>query len=338
MDRPTFLNRLVRRLFGSKPDALNAPEPISAEPRAIGETPAPMTRKVSLIIYNPTIPQQGGQPLNRVLGWNDPNRLATAFQNDLREVSHHYADYQIVERIEIDEFPVMIDGFRYTPEDYLRFWRARRGFHQPDAVNYQGLLERNDILQKVRSGKIDEVWMIFYPYGGLYESRMAGPGAFWCNAPPLENTDQAGRRFVIMCFNYERGVGEMLESYGHRAESILAQAFAGIPDPQNLWNRFTRYDKIAPGRSEVGTIHYAPNSRQDYDWGNLSPVPSRCRNWPYFPDLSGPPVMVNCNEWGNGDTRAHHRWWFSLLPHFTGETGFISNNWWEYILDPNQVR
>ena len=335
MDRASFLNRLLRRLLGSPPAVPGAP--VVEQRRAPGETPPPLTRKVSLIIYNPTIPREGGRKLNQVLGWNDPDRLAAAFNADLRAVSHGFADYQIVERIEVDEFPVMLDGYRYNAEDYLRFWRARRGFHQPDAVNYHHLLQQNDILAKVSAGQIDEVWMIFYPYGGLYESRMAGPDAFWCNAPPLENTQPAGRRFVIMCFNYERGVGEMLESYGHRVESILAQAFAGIPDPDNLWNRFTRYDKIAPRHAEVGTIHYAPNSRQDYDWGNPAPVLSGCRNWTYFPDFSSPPELVSCAEWGNGDIRAHHRWWLSLLPHVTGQAGGLSSNWWEYILDPNQV-
>lgn len=334
---PTRLIRLMRRLFGARSGAFSPPQTAPAAPRVQGLTPPPMTRKVSLVIYNPGIPSQGGRKLNQVLGWNDPDALAAALRGDLREVSHGYADYQIVERSEVDEFPPMLDGYRYTAEDYLRFWRAHSGFHQPDAVNYLYLLERGDLLRKVASGAIDEVWMIFFPYGGLYESRMAGPDAFWCNAPPLMDTAAAGRRFVIMCFNYERGVGEMLESYGHRAESILAQAFAGIPDPANAWNRFTRYDKIAPGRAEVGTIHYAPNSRQDYEWGSRVPVLSGWRNWPYYPDLSAPPALVNCDAWGGGDIRGHHRWWFSLLPHFEGQTGEISNNWWEYILDPNRV-
>ena len=45
-------------------------------------------------------------------------------------------------------------------------------------------------------------------YGGYYESIMCGPNAFWCNAPPLKGTEHANRRFVIMGFNFERGVGE----------------------------------------------------------------------------------------------------------------------------------
>ena len=45
----------------------------------------------------------------------------------------------------------------------------------------------------------------------FYESIMGGAGAFWCNAPPMKNTAQCPRRFVVMGFNYERYVGEMLE-------------------------------------------------------------------------------------------------------------------------------
>ena len=47
-------------------------------------------------------------------------------------------------------------------------------------------------------------------------------GAFWCNGPAME---QDCRRFVIMGFNYERSVKEMVHDYGHRAESLLAKSF-----------------------------------------------------------------------------------------------------------------
>ena len=91
---------------------------------------------------------------------------------------------------------------------------------------------------------------------------MAGPGAFWCNAPPLEGTRQATRRFVIMGFNYERGVGEMLEDLGHRAESILSHVFRDVRGDANLWERFIRYDQKNPGRAECGNVHFAPNSQR----------------------------------------------------------------------------
>jgi hypothetical protein len=342
MNQPSFYSRVVvwlRKLIGPEPPA---PQPPPDFPPS-EEAPAPVTCKISLVIYNPTIPGSGGQPLTKVMGWNDPDRLTAELIADLRQISHGYANYQVVERIVLDVFPVKQDGFRYNPDEFVSCMRAGRGFHQPDAVDYDDILRQNNLVEKVQSGAIDEVWTVSFPYAGFYESRMGGPGAFWCNAPPLETANQAGRRFVIMAFNYERGVGEMLESFGHRAESILEQVYRGVPEPDNLWKRFTLHDKIAPGRAEVGNVHFAPNSRRDYDWGNPAPVLSRCRNWLNFPNLSGAPVTVDCREWGGGDIRAHHRWWFNLMPHHIGQHSSsqhvpIRFNWWEYIVDPNRVR
>lgn len=326
----------LRRILGQPKPVEPVPQP---QPKggSISKTPAPVTVRVSLLMINPIIPSQGGRRLTQVLGWNNPEDMAEDLVADLREISHGYANYQITERIWDEEFPVKMDGFRYTPESFLAAWNSRSGFHQPDDVNYLALLERHGLVEKVNAGQIDEVWTISFPYAGFYESRMAGPGAFWCNAPPLQGT-HASRRFVVMGYNYERGVGEMLESYGHRAESILMRLWGDDYTPGNLWKQFTLYDKIAPGQAEVGNIHFAPNSQRDYDWGNPRPVPSRARNWQNFPELSGAPVMLGPREWGGGDIRAHHRWWFSLLPHVGGETGGISNNWWEYIVNPNLVR
>jgi hypothetical protein len=105
-----------------------------------------------------------------------------------------------------------------------------------------------------------------------------------------------------------------------------------------LFEKFTRYDKKDRGRAEVGNVHFAPNSQRDYDWGNHTPVVSRCDTWLNFPDLTGEPRTVTCADWGNGDIRAHHKWWFICFPHFVGETNNISWNWWQYIIDPNTVK
>jgi hypothetical protein len=218
----------------------------------------------------------------------------------------------------------------------MQGWYRRGGFHNPDRVNFGRFVEDHHLVERVNRGDADEVWMIGFPFGGFYESRMLGPGAFWCNSPPFQ-LEGVSRRFVVMAFNYQRGVGEMLESYGHRAESIMAQVYQHQPAQENLWERFTRYDKISPGRAEVGNIHFAPNSQADYDWGNTRQVLSNHQAWYRYPDLVFDPVRVDCREWGNGDIRLHHKWWYRHLPHFPGATGSISNNWWEYISDPNLV-
>ena len=228
------------------------------------------------------------------------------------------------------------DGFRYTEQSYLEAWRKRR-FHNPDGVDYLELVRRFNMVERVSDGDIDEVWLFGHPYGGYYESIMCGPGAFWCNAPPLKGTGHAARRFVIMGFNFERGVGEMLEDLGHRVESIMHRVWADVPD--NLWQRFVRYDRTHPGRAECGNVHFAPNSVRDYDWGNPRTVMSNCDDWYHYPRLTGERFrQVDCSEWGSGDIRLHHLWWLRHLPHVAGHrSNNIAHNWWRYVADPNTV-
>lgn len=295
-------------------------------------------RKLALIIHNPRIPSSNGRKLNKVLGWNDPDQLVHLSLADLRDISYGNANYELVERIEVDGFPIKEDGFTYDPDDYVRFWHARDGFHSPDWVDYNAILNDHHIVDKVNRGIVDEVWLFAFPYAGYYESRMAGPGAFWCNAPPLQTTQPAKRRFVVMGLNYERGVGEMLESFGHRAESIMAQVYRHHRGEANMWERFIRYDKTHPQQSGVGNIHFAPNSTRDYEWGNRTPVVSCADDWLNYPNLTGTTRQMTCADWGHGDIRAHHRWWFERIPHADGVRDGVSNNWWDYIVDPNEVK
>lgn len=302
------------------------------------DLPAPIRPRVMLIIHNPVIRFENSRKLNSVLDWSDPDLLANQYIRDLSHASYGRVKYEIVERVEVDGFPIKEDGFLYDAESYLFRWRTRTGFHQPDKVDYYQLLKEFSIVPKINLGQIDEVWLFAFPYAGYYESVMAGPGAFWCNAPPLdERLGRARRRFIIMGFSYERGSGEMLENMGHRVESIMSHVFRGKRGAANLWARFTRYDKTHPGQSECGTIHFAPNSERDYDWGNQRKVTSLCDDWLQFPNFQGRTRQVNCREWGNGDIRQHHLWWLRHLPHTSGVTSGISNNWWRYIIDPNQV-
>lgn len=335
-----WLERLARTLLGEggahpleRDAGVRTPAPIQAD----ADVPiAPVQRKVLAIVHDPIVRERQNRRLRSLLGWNDPDALVAAYSNDLRAASGGYADFQIAERIEVDDFPLKQDGYRYDEASFLKAW-GRRKFHEPDAVDYLALVREFDLIGRVDRGEIDEVWLLGFPYCGYYESIMAGPGAFWCNAPPLAGTEGASRRFIIMGFNYERGVGEMLEDFGHRAESILSHVFRHTHGDANLFERFTRYDRLHPGRAEVGNVHFAPNSERDYDWGNRRYVLSRCDTWQAFPDLSGEARKVNCDEWGGGDIRLHHLWWLEHLPRAPGSSNGIANHWWTYVADPNLV-
>lgn len=335
-----FSREFIRKLFNDLIES-DQRHPLIRQPSSAPQTnsmllPEPIRRKVLMITHNPVLQSKNGQTLKQYFRWNDPDELAQGYMDDVRQCSYGYANYEIVERLVIDGYPLKRDGFRYNEQSYLNAWQAR-SFHDPDGVDYLQLAREFDLLRQVESGAIDEVWLFGHPYGGYYESIMGGHGAFWCNAPPLAGTEGCSRKFVIMGFNFERGVGEMLEDLGHRAESMLYKVFEKTRGDANLFERFTRYDKTHPERAECGNVHFAPNSIRDYDWGNPRPVLSRCDTWYNYPDLSGESRLVNCAEWGNGDIRAHHCWWFKHFPHIQGETNGIANNWWRYVIDPNTV-
>lgn len=304
------------------------------------EPPLMTVLKTLVIVYDPLVDRASGKKLSEAMQWNKVEDLARGFMSDLLLVSGELARYRIVERLDVDDFPAKVDGYKYDAQTYLNVARGVSPPYMPQEADYHAILEQFHILERVAKGEIDEVWIFNFPHAGFYESIMGGPGAFWCNAPPLKNSEAAGRRFVVMGFSHERGVGEMLENMGHRAESIMDKVFQNMPEDQNLWKRFTRYAKTHPGKAACGTIHFAPNSLRDYDWNNLTPVWSECDDWLYnFPDFKGADFLrqVTAADWGNGDIRQHHLWWFNHLPKTSGSTNGILNNWWMYLMNPNLV-
>jgi len=337
----SFLSSLldfILSLFGRKQPTSPQQPQVPDEPADDPNEPAQVTvSKVLVIVYDPVINQDTDKKLSEQMGWRRADELATGFMADILQTSHSMARYQVVERVEVDEFPAKVDGFRYTPQTYMDVMRNVAQPHTPSEVDYRAILGQFNILNRVANNEIDEVWVFAFPHAGFYESTMAGPNAFWCNAPALKNTSESGRRFVIMGFSYERGVGEMLESFGHRTESIMTKTFDRLMGDDDLWVRFTRYEKSTPGKAAIGSIHFAPNSDRDYDWNNPSTVKSECYDWLNFPNFKGDVRDVTADEWGNGDIRAHHRWWLEHIPHVAGRINEVHNNWWQYIIDPQKV-
>ncbi|MCI0711464.1 MAG: hypothetical protein L0154_15020 [Chloroflexi bacterium] len=324
-----LLNQLIRTIFPP------APKPA---PQTTAYDVEPIKVRVLSIIHNPVVKSEDSRKLSQLFRhWSNPDMLATNYIADMRQASYGYVNYEIVERIEVSGYPVKKDGYVYDDATLLGIMRNKQPFHEPDAVDYLRLVDEFKMVDRINANQIDEVWLFGMPYAGYYESLMAGPDAFWCNAPPLKGTLRANRRFVIMGYNYERGVGEMLENMGHRIESIMNHVWRNIPDHQNLYQQFIRYDKKFPGQAECGNVHFAPNSERDYDWGNKRPVPSYCDDWYHFPQLLREQRMVNSEEWGGGNIRLHHMWWMRHLPHVSGETLGIKNNWWEYVMIPDRV-
>jgi len=331
----SILLTFLKRLFGQKTPP---PHPPEVDPDKPAEPPLTTILKTLVIVYNPVVDSASGKKLSESMNWNKVEDLIDGFTSDILFVSGELVQYQIIERIDVEDFPAKVDGHKYDAQAYLNVVRGVSPAYMPQEANYYAIIEHFNILQRVAKGEIDEVWIFNFPHAGFYESIMGGPSAFWCNASPLRNTDASRRRFIIMGFSLERGIGEMLENMGHRAESIMEKTFERIPEQKNLWKRFIRYEKTHPGQAALGNVHFAPNSVRDYDWNNPNTVKSECDDWlDNFPDFQGVTREVNAAEWGNGDARLHHIWWMKHFPKTKGRQNGIHNNWWQYIANPNNV-
>ena len=226
----------------------------------------PLTRKVLVIDFHPAaVPA----------GWNRSDDLIPKYIKAMRKVSEDILAYQVVGKLDVPEYPVLMDGRQYTDTTYAGVLAdGRTALRDANGsyllADYKQIIQKFNLLQKIENAQIDEAWMFGGPYFGFYESRMVGRGAFWCNGPAMEKDC---RRFVIMGFNYERSVKEMVHDYGHRSESVLAKQFGSEAYLRKLYNQqptpapANAYEQFL---SEVGTVHRKPGGedygQDEYAW------------------------------------------------------------------------
>ena len=353
-----ILNAIVdwlNRLLGRSTSPLPLPQP-----PADGSL-VPVSPRVFVINFDPVVDANGTRLTER-MGWNKVDSLIPGFIADMKEISYGLVNYQYdpANRIDVNEIPQKTDGFQYTADAYLTMMKDQRTHHDPDEVDYHKIIADHRLIERVMNHEIDEVWMFGGPYFGFWESTMVGKKAIWTNSSPVANTDNCTRRFVIMGFNYERGVAEMIHDIGHRMESIMAYVYdsfdtlqraysavnpnvqppvtpARFMNPRNDFERFMLYEKIAPGRAEMGLIHTPPNADKDFDWQNPNKASSSADDWLNYPNLQGIRRTFNHTEWGGGgDGYNFTKWWFKHVPHVKGNKNGISNNWWKYTMQVDQ--
>jgi hypothetical protein len=363
--RTTFAALLIAGLAVGAACAADDIEKLDASKFPQVKTPAklpgdqtPLIVKVLVLDFNPLIPgklhspdQPDAKPkgLREVAGWNDPIPLAQGYMQDLCEASGGLVQFKIVEWQVVRRFQKKTDGFTYTPEQYMTALkagtRAAQSWHQPDGVDYPNMVKEFDLIARVESGEIDEVWMMGLPYFGYFEACMIGKDAFDVNGHPFRDVP-CKRRFVVMGFNVERGVECMLEDQCHRSEATLSRIYGGWRAEQltSNWARFAANEKQS-GTAAVGTAHYPANGEKDYDYANERSVESTADDWLNYPNLTGKKRTFNREEWagphqnkaGKPDYhRNYMRWWFTHLPKAPGVNEDARlNNWWEYLYNFN---
>ena len=290
-------------------------------------------QRVLVLLYDPIDEANGDRPVREVRGWADPRAQAAQYAADMEEASGGSVTYEQVGWQELDEYPLKQTGFRYDDASYQACLDAPGLCHQPDAVDYGRIISDHDLCGRVERGEIDEVWAFGGPYFGFYESTMAGDGAFWVNSPAVPGV-RCARRFIIMGFNYERGVAEMLHDFGHRVESTMQEVFRGWPaeagpDP---YARFRMGELNNPGQARCGDTHFPANAELAYDYSNQRPVASSCAAYLDYPLLQRPPETITCAAWGC-EHRQYMMWMFAHIPRNPGASAGYHHNWWKYLVD-----
>lgn len=332
----------------------------------------PLTIKVAIVYEDPIV--EDGKRLHEVsrIGdwayWNDPRKQAAVFEQELEKASHGVVQYEVVKVIEAEHFytykPSAAGGREWiTRDDIASYCQSRDvpGFLSEGwGFDYLQLIEDYDFGKMRDNDELHEVWVFTHPGSCMFESRLIGDGAFWCNSEGI--TKQMGatndKLLTVMFCNYERTVDLALHSYGHRVESVMGNVY-GVVEQDEWWlspscksieemtpiQLFSAYQgvygRFDEGYSQVGLVHFPPNGERDYDYSNHKQVKTYADEWMNYPDMKFSPEkarIVDNSEWQHegGDQWGFMMWYFSHLPHFKGTDKYGKlNNWWHYIVDWN---
>jgi subtilisin-like proprotein convertase family protein len=313
--------------------------PPAGPPAPPGVDPDQLRPRVLMFAFDPFMPNKNNRRMHTAYGWTDPVQLTTNALNDFRRSSHDRV-VPILETQVHDAWPIQSDGFQYDAASFDYDWT--HGQIHNSEYDYKRFVLDWNLAPRILNGEVDEIWIYNGPFAGMWESTMAGDGGYWCNSGPVQGVPSS-RLFVIMGLNFERGVGEAIHSFGHRAESIMVHSYEQwLPNRNNTWSHFALLDKDAPGLGGIGNVHFPVNGQSDYDYANPRVVVSDADDWLNYPNFQGITRSFNYHEWSPDDAdpqRQYLNWWYAHMPHAPGRApdNFLGN-WWRYLWDVEQFK
>ena len=310
----------------------------------------PVKSKVIVLIYNPVLKSKGNVKLIDFLKAHDPKEYSHILADVVRRASHGYVNYEFVDFIELSNYSEKVDGYVYDEKTFLENRQSRK-YYQPDRSNYRKVFEQSNLIERCKKENISEVWIWGAGGMGFDELAMYFPNRYARFAPtlnpwfyrPYEIPQEIGHTVWVMGFNYEVGADNMIHSYNHRIESILALVFAhGTWDNklagQDPFNTFTMLNKNFPDKpSQVGNVHVPPNGKFDYDYKSTNEVLSYAEAWQTnYPEMKDvKPLKFTRDNYG-GNQRGYQEWWMFHVPSVPGYTKWGYNNWWVYIANTDE--
>src|SRR5262245_15766662 len=113
--------------------------------------------KVIVIIYDPVLESLGGKTMIENLKAIDPVEYSHILANVIREASWGYVNYESVDVVRIDGYPIKVDGFRYTDETFLEVRKTQKW--QPATISYRKVFEENGLIDRCKKEGITELWL-----------------------------------------------------------------------------------------------------------------------------------------------------------------------------------
>lgn len=212
-----------------------------------------------------------------------------------------------------------------------------------DSLNtmLSGEPEQN-ICDYIVANNIDQVWA-WFDVGGNQGSAYGYNQEFtrfWSyNVLPVQQGYQplcGGKRsFIFMGLNQNSESVEFpLHSFGHSMESMLEK----VEGKDLFWNRWAGITGAEGGEAKTcGDVHFAPNSRRDYEYNSNSTITMSCENWK--PDGTGATNTITCTRWGCTGA-GYFKWWLQNLPNANNGLTYSGRpvpNWWDFIADTDNA-
>jgi hypothetical protein len=259
----------------------------------------PFTVKKLLVLnYDPILENYGNVRASQYFSfWPGAHKMIPQIIKDIEKTSGDYVRYQVVNFMDIDEWPLSTDGFRYDDKTFVDDYAppscttanqdtvcrthecdttvgfCKQGV-QDHPADYNHIIDQFGLDAAVTNGTYDDVWIAAPSGQGFTETVMVGPKAIIVNATPISKPASV-RNYVIEYVNTAIHQAFMEHAYVHRLEWFM----------RNVYFKFYQQDGLGfPSPSNWNTSPYQPNCL----WGaNATCTAQRRHFWDKFTLVDG---------------------------------------------------